>query len=107
MEKRHRRGMIERDWRRQIGQGGRGGFGCGEKGLRTLVESRRYRRAGASGRRTERTDSTVALVLPVIRMERAPDHPGSEPDAAIGEVLKRSRRGPRGCGGRLARAIAA
>jgi hypothetical protein len=39
--------------------------------------------------------SAVVLILPVIRIERAPDHPGSEPDADSAAGRKRRRRAPR------------
>jgi len=39
--------------------------------------------------------SAVVLILPVIRIERAPEHPGSEPDADSAAGRKRRRRAPR------------
>jgi hypothetical protein len=46
-----------------------------------------------------RTDAVsgpaVILILPVIRVERVPENPGSEPDAASAAGRKRRRRAPR------------
>jgi hypothetical protein len=60
----------------------------------TLVQFPQDRRVERAGTRVEGSDSGLVLILPVIRIERAPDHPGREPDAdSAGR--KRRRRAPR------------
>ena len=62
----------------------------------TLVQFPENRRVERARTRIDIGESAVVLVLPVIRIERAPDHPGSEPDADSGAGRKRRRRAPRG-----------
>ena len=62
----------------------------------TLVQFPKDRRVERAGTRLEASESAVVLVLPVIRIERTPDHPGSEPDADSASGRKRRRRAPRG-----------
>jgi len=62
----------------------------------TLVQFPENRRVERARTRIDIGESAVVLVLPVIRIERAPDHPGSEPDADSAAGRKRRRRGPRG-----------
>ena len=62
----------------------------------TLIQFPQERRGERAGTRVEMGESGIVLVLPVIRIERAPDHPGSEPDADSAAGRKRRRRGPRG-----------
>ena len=60
----------------------------------TLVQFPQDRRVERAGTRVDASESAVVLILPVNRIERAPDHPGSEPDAdSAGR--KRRRRAPR------------
>jgi hypothetical protein len=62
----------------------------------TLVQFPQDRRVERAGTRVEANESGVVLILPVIRIERSPDHPGSEPDADSAAGRKRRRRAPRG-----------
>ena len=62
----------------------------------TIIEFPAGRRVGSSGDIAPRADMGTILILPVIRIERAPDHPGTEPDADSAAGRKRRRRGPRG-----------
>jgi hypothetical protein len=62
----------------------------------TLVQFPHDRRIERAGIRGDTGESGIVLVLPVIRIERAPDHPGGEPDAESAAGRKRRRRAPRG-----------
>jgi hypothetical protein len=62
----------------------------------TLIQFPQDRRVERAGTRVDMGESAVVLVLPVIRIERAPDHPGGEPDADSAAGRKRRRRSPRG-----------
>jgi hypothetical protein len=61
----------------------------------TLVQFPQDRRMQRGGAGSDASQSGVVLVLPVIRIERAPEHPGSEPDADTAAGRKRRRRAPR------------
>ena len=60
-----------------------------------LVQFPHDRRIERAGPRSDSTQSGVVLILPVIRIERSPDHPGNEPAADAGG-RKRRRRAQRG-----------
>jgi hypothetical protein len=60
----------------------------------TLLEFPQDRRLARTATPAEGA-SAVVLILPVIRIERAPDHPGSEPEADSAVGRKRRRRAPR------------
>jgi hypothetical protein len=61
----------------------------------TLVEFPRERRGDRIAPRVDAGERGIVLILPVIRVERAPEHPGGEPDADSAAGRKRRRRGPR------------
>jgi hypothetical protein len=61
----------------------------------TLVRFPQDRRLERAGSCVDSDESGVVLVLPVIRIERAPERPGSEPDADSAAGRKRRRRAPR------------
>ena len=62
----------------------------------TLVRFPDERRlACAESRADAASGPAVILILPVIRVERLPEHPGGEPDAASAAGRKRRRRAPR------------
>ena len=52
-------------------------------------------RVERSGARVDVDQAGVVLILPVSRIERAPDHPGSEPGADSAAGRKRRRRARR------------
>jgi hypothetical protein len=62
----------------------------------TLVQFPQDRRVERAGTRVDGGECGIVLILPVIRIERAPEHPGSEPDADSAAGRKRRRRAPRG-----------
>ena len=60
-----------------------------------LVQFPQDRRIERSAPRSDASQSGVVLILPVIRIERSPDRPGSEPASDAGG-RKRRRRVSRG-----------